>query len=1275
MLAAAILALASPQAFAQGGTTSTITGVVVDADGGTVPGATIVAQNTATNVTYTTVSAGNGSFTIPVVGIGTYTVTVSLTGFKTAIVSNVAVTAGGPADVRATLEVGGIAETVNVEGRSALVQTQATSVSTTIGINQVSNLPLVSRNALDFIVFLPGVNTPGGNRDSTVNGLPQSTINITIDGMNIQDNYLKTTDGFFARMSPRLDAIEEVTVTSAAQGADAAGQGAIQIRFVTRSGGNTFSGSAYHYFRADELNTKDWFTKRDGLPKTELLQNQPGFRVGGPIVIPGVYDGHGKAFYFVNYEEFRQPQTVRRNRTILTPEAQMGLFSYTTSTGVRTVNVLALAGANGHISSIDPTVGQLLADIRTAASSTGLIEPLSDPSLQRFTWNVAQKGKTTYPTGKVDYNLTENHRLTFSINYNGLLSDPDTLNGRDPQFPGFAVQGTQDSHRYTTSGTLRSTVRGSIVNEFRLGATGGPTYFAPGVNPSMWSAPFGSEGGFKLGINTANISNSSSGASISSREGSTWVVENTVNWVRGAHSLNFGGSLTMGRVWLRNQAQVPTILFDVLNSDPAKPVFSSAANFPGASATQRGDAEDLYAVLVGRVSQISGEARIDPATNQFVYHGQSLQQGRLPDYGFWFQDAWRPRSDLTLNLGLRYELQLPFYAINDSYSTTTLEDVWGLSGNSSTCTDVSNITPASCNLFQPGNLPGKAISQFYQMNRGTNAYGTDRNNFAPSVGVAWTPAAETGWLARFLGQPGDTVFRAGFARSYSRPGMSSFTGRLDDNPGLIISANRTESLGNLGTLPILFRDRDRLGPPAFEANRTYPMTDVVTEDIQIFDPNLQVPYADTWTAGWQRSVTRNMAVEVRYVGTRARDQWTTYNINEVNIHENGFFPEFQLAQQNLLANIAAGRGTNFRYFGPGTGTSPLPTYLAYFSGRTDATNTAAYTSGNFASSTFYNPLAARNPNPFSAADNLDADAGRRANALAAGLPANFLVANPDKLGGADIDGHGGYKNFHGVQVEVRRRMAQGFQFQASYAYGKSYDSTRYSFRVPLVDTRDTGSEGDVTHALKGTWVWELPFGQGRRFGSNVGATMDRIVGGWQIHGTARIQSGRMVDFGNVRMVGFDQGELQDMYKARIDADGRVWLLPQDVIDNTVRAFSVDATSLTGYGSQGAPAGKYFAPANGPDCIETISNGYGDCGARSIVITGPMFKLVDMSVVKAVPIAGRVRAEFRLEMLNAFNFVNYVPVTGLGTDPDDYEVTGLNGAVTARILQLVSRVTW
>ena len=121
-----------------------------------------------------------------------------------------------------------------------------------------------------------------------MNGLPQSAINITIDGMSAQDNHLKTGDGFFARVSPRLDAIEEVTVNSAAQDASSTGQGAVQIRFVTRSGSNQFTGSGYYYLQHYNLNANTWFNNRDNAPKADDVLHQPGGRIGGPVMIPGV---------------------------------------------------------------------------------------------------------------------------------------------------------------------------------------------------------------------------------------------------------------------------------------------------------------------------------------------------------------------------------------------------------------------------------------------------------------------------------------------------------------------------------------------------------------------------------------------------------------------------------------------------------------------------------------------------------------------------------------------------------------------------------------------------------------------------------------------------------------------------------------------------------------------------------------------------------------------------------------------------------------------------
>src|SRR4051812_948779 len=328
-LALAAVAFASPAAYAQGGVTSTLNGTVADASGAVIPGAAVTVKRADTGVSTEAVTNTEGQFTIPALNAGTYTVTVSLSGFKTVTLNNVVLNAGVPAGVKVTMEVGGIEEQVVVQAGAEVIKTQASTVSTTMSSKQIQSLPLTSRSALDFVVNLPGVNTPGTARNSTVNGLPQGAINITLDGVSIQDNYLKTTDGFFARVQPRLDAVEEVTVTTAANGADSAGQGAVNIKFTTRSGSNTFKGALFHTYRNDVLNANTFFNNRNlapdpatgKAPKADLVLNQPGFNVGGPIMIPGLFDGHDKAFFFFNYEDSRQPSNVTRNRTILTQAA------------------------------------------------------------------------------------------------------------------------------------------------------------------------------------------------------------------------------------------------------------------------------------------------------------------------------------------------------------------------------------------------------------------------------------------------------------------------------------------------------------------------------------------------------------------------------------------------------------------------------------------------------------------------------------------------------------------------------------------------------------------------------------------------------------------------------------------------------------------------------------------------------------------------------------------------------------------------------------------
>jgi hypothetical protein len=1163
---------------------------------------------------------------------------------------------------------------VVVSSSSEVVQTQSSTISSTINANQIIKLPLTSRSAMDFVTFLPGVATPGGNRQSQINGLPRGMINITLDGVNIQDNTLRTTDGFFSIVSPRLDAIEEVTVTTAAQGTESA-QGAVQIKFVTRSGTNTFAGSAYHYYRNDRLNANTWFNNRDGVDKPELLQNQTGVRAGGPIVIPGLINGRNRAFFFFNYEEFRQPGAVTRNRTILNARARQGIYSYVSGGNVQSVNLLSLAAENRQTATADPTIAALLNDIASATGG-GSLSPV-DPNLEQFRYNVSTTSLRRYPTVRVDLNLNDKHRFTSAFNYNYFTDFPDTLNNRDSQFPGFPVEAGQSSERYGWSNTLRSTLTQNMVNEVRVGYSGAPVSFFNELNAGMWSGTLANQGGFNLdfGAVGSNLTDPAAAPSPQSRNASNLLIENTLTWLRGTHSVSVGGSWTQFDLWAKNSALLPTIGFGTFPGDPAQAMFTTD-NFPGAAATNLTAAQNLYALLTGRVDQINGDARLDEATNEYAYMGTGTQRARMREAGVFLQDAWRVRPNLTINAGLRYELQFPFYPLNDSYSTATIADLCGLSG----------VGPSGrCNLFQAGHMPGKH-PEFVKFSRGTRAYDVDYDNFAPSLGVAWTIGGGSGGWRRITGS--ELVVRAGYTRAFNRNGMNDFSGQYNGNPGVSINdPDRDVDLGNLDNdgrgFPVLFREQDRLGAAPFPRTPAYPLHDVVTGDINVFDPSIKVPYADTWTIGVQRGIGAATAVEARYVGTRSRDNWQVLNYNEINIFDNGFLDEFRRAQQNLQANLAAARGANFRYFGPGTGTVPLPTILAHVRANANPNDPAHYNSAAFASNTFLTPLARFNPNPFGFANSLYNDASRRANAAAAGIPANYFLANPDLQGGADLTTNEGTSDYHGLQLELRRRLSHGLQASTSYAFGKGTLSQFETFRRPRFSTRDTGSPGDLTHAFKANVIYDLPFGRGRRIGGGANGFVDRVIGGWSIAWAGRIQSGTLVDLGNVRLFGMTREDVQNMFKLRFDdANKQIYMLPQDVIDETIKAFSVSATSATGYGSLGPPSGRYFGPANGPDCIEPDAGDnnnafpdYGECGARELVVTGPLFHQHDISVSKRVNLVGRTNLEFHVEMLNAFNHPNFNPVGGIGTQISGYRVTGLNGANTSRVIQFVSRINW
>jgi hypothetical protein len=1127
-----------------------------------------------------------------------------------------------------------------------------------------------------------------------VSGLPRSAINITLDGMSVQDNYLKTTDGYFARLSPLLDSVEEVTVTTAGNTADATGQGAVQIRFVTKAGTNSWNGTAYEYLRHDALNANTWFRNRDlppdpetgKAPKNELRNYQHGFAQGGPIK-------QNKAFFFFNYEEQRAPSSSTLQRVILTPEASSGIFSYNAAGGVQRQNLLQIAANAGQLATVDPTVARILADIQSSTRSTGGVSALNNPLVQQYTWSMPTQSFNPAPTVRVDYEITRAHRLTGSFNYRHINSTPDTTNNAQLPFPNSLQTGSQQSTRWTTSESLRSTFGDSVFNEFRVGGSGGATLFSPEFGTDMFS----DTNGYRLNFNGAccgtgaALTNWSLGSGQSSREASTKVLENTTTWLKGNHNLQFGGSMVQSDVWLANQTLVPTANFGINTSEAADAIFN-ATTLPGASAADITQAKNLYAMLTGRITTLTGDARINASGDAYNLLGLSKAEGRMREFNFFASDSWRLRPSVTISAGLRYVMQNPFYPTNDSYTTMTPAALYGVSGEG--------------NLFMPGTLTGSR-PQYVRYAKGEYAYNPDRNNWAPSLGFAWQVSPSTNPVMKWLRgtEEGDVVVRAGWAMAYQRPGMSDFTGVFGANQGIQASLQTDQ---NTTSLPILLRNSPNL--PAPPSVNLPSLPSAVTNTGNAYDPDIQMPYTQSWSMGWQRKVSRDSAIELRYVGSVHANDWDTININEPNINGNGFLNEFRAAQANLQANIAAGRGSTFAYMGAGTGTAPLPIFLAHFNAQNaaNAGNQALYTGANWTSATFLGFLAARNPNPWGFAttgtNGLIGNTTLRNNARTAGLPVNFFVANPDLLGGANLTTNtGAGTRAHSGQFEFRKRISNGFAVTSSYTFSLAELQQRYSFNKPLEWIDQAGQVGNVRHALKANWTWEVPVGKERKFGTDMNGVLDAIVGGWSVDGVGRIQTGEVLDFGNVRLVGMTQDELQSEIRVQQGPGGQIFILPADILDNTVKAFSVSATSPSGYGSLGAPTGRYFAPANGPDCIETAP-AYGDCGSRSLTVNGPRLIRFDLGIAKEFDLPGRFTFIFRGEMLNAFNEPYFNPAstggTPLGfttnatspagpvatggtptsnptaaTNVDNYRLTALLGDNTSRVIQLVWRLRW
>ncbi len=1282
-------------------TTGAVAGTVIDANGAVVTGATVVVKGES-GQEFTATTSDSGTYRIPAVATGLYTVTVTAANFKKAVVENVKVDVGTPTTADVTLLAGDINETVVVTGGNEVLQTQTATVGTTITGQQITQTPITSRDALDLVTLLPGTTQVGRPRQSTINGLPKGSLSITIDGVDVQDNLLRSSDGFFTFVRPRIDAIDEVTVSNAAGGAETGGDGAVQIKFVTRRGTNAYRGGLFWQYRSEGLNSNYWFNNLNGLPRNKIRLNQYGGNFGGPIPLP--YFGEGgrpllrsgkdRAFFFVNYEEFRIPNSINRARTILNPDAANGLYRY----GSNSVNLLTIAQNAGFTSTIDPTIGSLMSAIR-ASTGQGTVTSTSNPNTQFLNFIAGTNDFRRFLAVRLDFNLTKKHSLENVFNrqiFGGKAGGFDLLNNADPSFPGFPNFGDQISRRFSNSTALRSTLTNNLINEARFARLYGSSAFRPGLSVDQFvnqggrnlNFNFTNGGGF-LGLTnvTAGVPLAATGFSITGnsdnrRSSPNYDFTDNLTWITGNHALTFGGQYKIVNLDTASINQlVPNVAFGVDLDDPVDAIFNSTT-LPGATAAQLAQAKGLYALLTGRVTQVNQTAFLgDDGT--YRLRGDQFQSGTQKTYGLYAQDTWRVRPNLTVSFGLRWQPQDTFTTKTDNFSyASSFADVYGVSGEG--------------NLFKPGTLTGK-IPTFSVVKAGFQAYEADKNNFAPSVGVVYSPNfGDTGFLRSILGKDGDSVFRAGFSRSFVREGTAVALTILSNSPGATIDVSRQVSED---TLPVgtLLRNLGSVATPSFPSTPPSSLTGGFFDSIITINPNIKTGYVDSWSVGYQRQLGRDTVVEARYVGNRGKDLWRLYNIDEINVTENGFVGEFRRAQANLAANNAAGgsRAGSYAYFGAGTGTSPLPILQSYFRGAGDPNNLAQYTSGLYRNATLINQLSAINPNVIGFGGTIENSATRRGNALAAGLPVNFFYVNPTTLGGGNfIVDNASESSYDALQIELRRRLSSGLLVQGSYTFSNSLSSAYASSAIVQSNFRSlrnrdlnkTLSPFDVTHAFKVNWIYELPFGRGGSFFSDANRWADFLIGGWSIIGAVKLQSGTPINFGNVNLVGMDRKELEKMvgvyYSQTVKYGNNASVvvpssyLPAEIIQNSFAAFNNLPFN-----------GKAIVPATYGGCIQEFG---GQCGFSNLVVHGPKFFRTDLSLSKKFRFDEKRNVELRAAFYNALNNTQWrvggwaadvVNVTAFGTgfgqltNGSVYQDTSTTNDQGGRTVELILRINF
>lgn len=1086
--------------------TSQISGTVLDSTGALIPGAFVILTNEATGIVRNQTSTASGVYAFPAIPIGSYTVKVEAVGFKTAVKVGNTVQVNTPLVVDMQMEVGGSTETVQVSAETETLQTANATIGNVISQKAIVDLPLNGRNPLNLLIYEPGVVQRSGN-GVNVNGARSMAANVTIDGIEANESTNPNPTNNIFRLNP--DNVQEFKVTTSNPSPEEGRNSGANVSIATRSGTNEFHGTAFEFFRNTALNAQEFYTNAQGGQKPVIQLNQYGFEIGGPIK-------KNKTFIFGSWQgqkvNFADPiDKTFGTVSLYTPQTLSGIYRYFV---VNNQNPMVINGQRVTQNSsllVDPQTGALAPGVRncTSGGDSNCIasynifanDPLGrgiDPvvqsvlggypapntftsgdglNLESYYWNSPVRVRGPQYMVRVDHNINSNHTLWgrwLGTEQNTLNGDP--LNNRPQVLPGYPPRGEVFRPANNIAVGLRSVLTPRLVNELTVGYSRFTYLFTQGeANPNFPNAP-------RFTFNRSTVDYTSNprtfrGVSVPQ------IVEN-LSYLNGSHVMRFGANIRMyqhndQRGDVGGTSLVPTISLSGTSRAPTNftnlPA-AATANTPGISAVDLTALQNTINDLAGipwRLQQVFlGDLRNDTFLPFLSGNSVTLwaQGQRTKQYNFYAQDEWKMRRNMTLNYGVRWEINgPPSEAGGRVYVPDRIMD--GSQG------DVTFV---------------KADRWYQNWNLGA---------FAPRLGITWAPGNST-----------KTVIRAGYGMAFDPVSTFQVTSIATAVPGQVATCSSSiSSAGAITTTPgcqavtnVRLGDGflNEMSPPSVKPS-SFLKPGIQLQGnapaARVFDQNLKLPTVHMWNLTVQHELPGGYLITAGYVGRRGTRLYRTWDMNQIDAAP--ILPSFLAMQRNRAL---------------GGGCRPDGTLS---SGASCAGAVAVpIVQQGIVNSAFVN-----------AANSITELDQNNAGNMALRIEQNTLAAKlrPNQQFAQILYYDNGADSvYHAAQLTFRKRFdAQGFLMYGSYTLGKSIDNlsvdpvqstaggglTTTSPRTPAdgrnYDNERARSDFDQRHVVNVSGIYELPFGRGKKFGGNVNGFLNTLIGGWSLNGIYTYQSG------------------------------------------------------------------------------------------------------------------------------------------------------------------------